>query len=523
MQFKNLHNSTKLFLIIMCITIYLRLINIISEQLWEDEAISIAIAGSSFDNFWPVVIGDIHPPMYYLILRGWILLFGNSVFSCRLLSAVFSILTMPVLYLIGKEIKDEKLGMIIIFLYSISPFSVFFANEVRAYSLIHLLFTVCLYFTIKCLKTSNNSKNFIYLGITGICLIYTHYMGFIYYGILLIGIIYFNKQEMKIFKKISFTVIIPLICYIPWIPYALQDSLGGPAGYAGGQLNLINLSYWAFNFFVGPVPSNINDPYIFSLIIFTFLINIPLLILSIISLIGFLFTYKNVINFDYKDLFYFIIISTALLFGISIIIGFIVENSFTAKNLIGGLSLIYILEGFGLYHLFFYRNAIHFKNNKILRKKLNFILSKRFIYSILIILLIFNIIIYPFFRAQYLQKPDWDGCIKKLKKEFEKNDIIILGYPGGPHSDVMEYYSDLNDFDLEDNFYELIYDDDEIEEFYEDILKENITRIWIITFWENYRDPKDETEEMLIDDYNLEEIEEYKFRLDIKLTLYEVS
>ena len=71
-----------------------------------------------------------------------------------------------------------------------------------------------------------------------------------------------------------------------------------------------------------------------------------------------------------------------------------------------------------------------------------------------------------------------------LKKEFKKHEIIIVCYPGGPYSDVMEYYSDLNDFDLEDNFYELIYNDDEIEEFFEDIFEENITKIWIITFWE---------------------------------------
>lgn len=523
-NYRNLLTNRNLFVIIFAICIYLRLINIISEQLWEDEAFSIVLASSPDNIFWRKAIGDIYPPLYYLLLRGWILMFGNSVFSTRLLSAIFSILTLPILYLIGKEIKDEKLALIIIFLYSISPFSIYYANEVRAYSLIHLLFTLSLYFGIKCLKSPNNFKNYLFLSLTGSLLIYTHYMGFIYYGIVLLGIIIFNKKEKSVFKKVFFSLIITIISYIPWMPYAVSDLLGGAHGYAGGALNLISLSYWAFNFFLGPVPSKINDPYVLKLIILTFLINIPLMILSVISLIGVIIIFQNRDDFDFKAIFFFIILLTVLLFGISIITGFIIVNSFTSKNIIGGLTLIHIVEAFGLYQLFYNKNISksEIKIFKIISILLSKILAKKLIYSIIIILLVFNIIIYPIFRAFYLQKPDWDGCIKKLKQKFEKNDIIILCYPGGPYSDVMKYYSDLNDFDLKGNFDDLNYDKGEIEEFFEDILKENITRIWIITFWENYRDPKDKTDDMVVDKYNLEEIKEYNFRLDIRLTLYEL-
>ncbi len=520
MNYKDLFNSKNLFLILLFITTYLRVINIISEQLWEDEAISIAIASAPNNSFWNVIIRDIHPPLYYLILRGWIILFGKSVFSTRLLSVLFSILTFPVLYLIGKEIKDEKLGLIVIFLYSLSPFSIFYANEVRAYSLIHLLFTICLYFAILCIKDPIKLRNYLYLSITGATLIYTHYIGFIYFGILLIGLLIFNRKEKVIYRKVILTILITVASYIPWLPYAVQDFLGGAHGYAGGELNLIYLFYWAFNLFLGPVPSNINDPYVYKIIVLTLLLNIPLMILSIISVIGLIFTYKDIDSFNSKELLFFIIVIPVLLFGITIIIGFIVINSFTAKNLIGVLTPIHILEAIGLYHLFSNKNLI-VSNNKILTI-IRAHLSKRLLYSIIAVFLITNISIYPLFRAYYLQKPDWDGCIKQLKKKFKNHDIIILCYPGGPYSDVMEYYSDLNNFDLDDNFEEVIYDEDEIEEFFEDITKDNITRIWIITFWESYRDPKDKTDDMIVDEYDLEEIKEYNYRLDITLALYEL-
>jgi uncharacterized membrane protein len=450
-------------------------------------------------------------------------MFGNSVLATRLLSAIFSILTFPILYLSGKEIKDENFGLIIVFLYSISPFSIFYANEVRAYSLIHLLFSISIYLAIKCLKSPNNLRNYFYHGVIGALLIYTHYMGFLYYGIILIGMSIFNRKENAFIKRILLSLIISITSYIPWIPYAIQDSLGGAHGYAGGRLNFVNLSYWAFTYFLAPVPSYINNPYVMNLIIFTFLINIPLMILSVISLIGFINICMHRANFKLKVILRFVIIISALLYGSSILIGLIIENSFTSKNLIGGLSLIYILEAFGLYYLFIEKNSFQLKYKKTILKFFNLVRSKKIIYSIISALLIINMVIYPIFRAYYLQKPDWNGCFERLKKDFKKHDIIILGYPGKKYSDVMEYYSDLNDFDLEDNFYILNYEDeDEIEEFIEDIYEDNITRIWIIKFWKNIRDPNGKTDDLLVEEYDLEEIEEYKYRLDIKLTLYEV-
>ncbi|MFX0071253.1 MAG: hypothetical protein ACFFAO_09200, partial [Candidatus Hermodarchaeota archaeon] len=349
-----------------------------------------------------------------------------------------------------------------------------------------------------------------------------HYMGFIYYGAIIIGIIIFNREH-KFFKKAIFiSVLIPLVSYIPWIPYAFEDSLTGAHGYAGGQLSLINLAYWSFTFFLAPVPSYINDPYVLNMIILTFLINIPLMILSLISLIGFLVVYKNIKSFEHKNILNFILLLTLFLFGGSIAAGFLFENSFTAKNLIGGLSLVYVLEGFGLYYLFIEKEFIHLNLKNGILKKLQLIQSRKLINSLLISLLLVNLMIYPLFRNYYLQKPDWDGCFSTLKKEFEKNDIIIMAYPGRGYSDVMEYYSKKNDFDLEDNFYTILYEEDEIEDFFEEVHEENITRIWIITFWEKIRDPNDKTESTLIDEYDLDKIDKYKFRLDITLTLYEL-
>ena len=89
--------------------------------------------------------------------------------------------------------------------------------------------------------------------------------------------------------------------------------------------------------------------------------------------------------------------------------------------------------------------------------------------------------------------------------------------------DVMEYYCDLYDFDIDDNSYEIDYkDDDDIEEFYEYVREKGIVRIWIVTYWRDVYDPDDVMEDELIDKYNLTKIEYYYYRLDIVLMLYRV-
>ena len=69
MKFKRFFIERRWLFIFIGISIFLRLINITSEQLWNDEAGSIDFASSAINDFWIYVINDIHPPLFYLIFE----------------------------------------------------------------------------------------------------------------------------------------------------------------------------------------------------------------------------------------------------------------------------------------------------------------------------------------------------------------------------------------------------------------------------------------------------------------------
>lgn len=77
-----------------------------------------------------------HPPLYYILVRGWVQIFGYSIAVTRSLSAVLSLLVFPCIYWLCLELfNSSTAGWIAIALVAVSPFHVLYAQEAREYSL----------------------------------------------------------------------------------------------------------------------------------------------------------------------------------------------------------------------------------------------------------------------------------------------------------------------------------------------------------------------------------------------------
>lgn len=169
-----------------------------------DEAItySDSIKGFPFEIIKTLVKTDVHMPLYFLILNLWIKMFSNSDIVMRLLSVLFGVLTIFFGYLSGKEVKNEKTGLITALLFSINSLAIYYSQEVRFYQLIILLSTVILLFFIKTVKNPTK-KNILFLNLSAILLIYTNTISIIFVSILFIGLfifLFFNyKDKIKDF------------------------------------------------------------------------------------------------------------------------------------------------------------------------------------------------------------------------------------------------------------------------------------------------------------------------------------
>ncbi len=131
---------------------FLRVLLLGSKGMWLDETFSVWLAGHSVGEMlgWLVRI-DQHPPLYYLLLHGWLALGGDAPYHVRLLSVLFGAAAIPVIYLIGVRISGVVMGLAAALLLALSPFHIYYAQEARMYTLLTFNAAVAIYALVRLL------------------------------------------------------------------------------------------------------------------------------------------------------------------------------------------------------------------------------------------------------------------------------------------------------------------------------------------------------------------------------------
>ena len=113
----------------------LRLYRLGFQSLWYDETVSVHLAGKSLSALVAHTAGDIHPPGYYLLLHLWTRLVGDSDFAVAFLSLFFGVLLVPLAYWLGAKVYGARAGVLAAFLVAVSPYNIWYSQEVRMYTL----------------------------------------------------------------------------------------------------------------------------------------------------------------------------------------------------------------------------------------------------------------------------------------------------------------------------------------------------------------------------------------------------
>jgi mannosyltransferase len=122
--------------LIIAVGVALRLYLIGDKSLWLDESFSIWMGGQPLDAMLRSLVQlDQHPPLYYTLLHFWMWL-GDSETVVRGFSALWSILTLPVIYAIGARIGGRALGLLAALILALSPLHIQYAQDARMYAML---------------------------------------------------------------------------------------------------------------------------------------------------------------------------------------------------------------------------------------------------------------------------------------------------------------------------------------------------------------------------------------------------
>jgi len=117
------------------------------QSFWRDEAFSFLLARQ---GIWQILLDtakDFSPPLYYILLHFWMLIFGSSEIALRSVSLIFFCATLYVIdhFMIDVLKIKAKWRYAYLALLAINPFLIYYASEARMYSVAVFFVTVSWY------------------------------------------------------------------------------------------------------------------------------------------------------------------------------------------------------------------------------------------------------------------------------------------------------------------------------------------------------------------------------------------
>jgi mannosyltransferase len=198
------------------------------QDLWVDEAISVSIARESLPDLLSALRHDGHPPVYYLLLHGWMEVFGESAVAVRALSMVVSVATLPVAWVAGKRYGGRRCALAAVVLMAVTPLAVRFGSETRMYALVVLLSLLGWLAISRAFERPSAGRLLVVTLLTG-ALLLTHYWSFYLTGGTLVLLAWCacwgHMPRRQASRRVFCAVALGGALFVPWLP-VFVDQLG---------------------------------------------------------------------------------------------------------------------------------------------------------------------------------------------------------------------------------------------------------------------------------------------------------
>lgn len=245
-----------LFVGLLALAALLRFYHLDGSSLWHDEGNTWALMGRSFGEIAAAAAADIHPPLYYWLLKLWSGIFGANAFALRSFSAVLGVLLVFLVQRIGTRAADYSgrsgqwlwLPWLAAFLAAVNPFQIYYSQEARMYMLLAVE-AAGLFWALLALLQPGASRR----AVAGFALLYvlcgaaglwTHYSFPIVLAAAVIAyagvwgwrrygrrraVAGMNSLPLSPARFVVLNLIV-LALFLPWLPTAIERVLNWPQG-----------------------------------------------------------------------------------------------------------------------------------------------------------------------------------------------------------------------------------------------------------------------------------------------------
>lgn len=299
----------------------------LNHNIWYDETYTMALVRHSYVDIWSITANDVHPPLYYFIVRSCMLVLGFSLYAARILSLIpFLLLLLAGITKIRKMFGDD-VSYLFLILCSALPAMLRLELEARMYMWAMLFVLLTGLYAYEAIESNRISK---WLGLAFMSLLaaYTHYYALLAVAILygLIFVVIMIRQRKLVLNWLLSGVMV-LAGYFPWLTKLL------------GQMNKVSKDYWITKPTLFEIAKYIVYPFhIVEQLIPTLIAGILLLPLLVVIIINIRRNYKS------KEALFGIITFMVLflVIGVGILVSFLVKPVFVARYMAVTFGLVWL-------------------------------------------------------------------------------------------------------------------------------------------------------------------------------------
>jgi hypothetical protein len=219
------------FVLLLFVFAALRLWNIGTYSLWGGEAFTMIGVAHDWRGLISYVVADIvHPPLFYVLLKIWIALGGDSLLWLKLFPVLFGIALVVPFLLLSRELglgrRETSLALLLV---AVNGYLIHYAQELRMYSLFTFLALCSFWLFLRFVRSADRSRrDLLWLTAVNLLLIYTHYYGWLAVGLEFLSLLIWQRGKILAFGT---SIVFLLVCFSPWAYLVVQEAraVGGLA------------------------------------------------------------------------------------------------------------------------------------------------------------------------------------------------------------------------------------------------------------------------------------------------------
>ena len=240
------------------------------QSLWRDEVDAIRFATRAWDQVFRMFVqpGQ-NGPLYYLTLRPWLRLAGESEYALRFFSVISGTLAVALVYRVARRLFPSLpvLALLAAALAATSPYLIWYGQEGKMYSLVLALVLISMDRYLSALDRGGWQRWLLYVAFTAIA-VYVHLIAAFMIPVQIIAFFVMGSDKRKArWKGWLFSTGILLLPYVPLMRWQLPLLLSpADTGYRFVPLHDM-LSSLLVSYSLGPISGSLRWTIVFFLVV----------------------------------------------------------------------------------------------------------------------------------------------------------------------------------------------------------------------------------------------------------------